>query len=754
MIINLLKLKSQPIQETRTYNIQQSTQVKSFLASRQEGIYGIEYHQDQQSKKMNFFSHVMSPVNEPPTRPIILDPLRPNQSCFYFHFQQQSFLPFSFKHESDFWVLLEKNLRNQIKQSAKVFLQVMYQFISNEKWKVDAYDKYNHYLDGIKNPSSNKHLLKMQYKLIDFFRPPHKPFEIDEVMDKLEQDGYRIAIRLIVEGDEKLKVKVADKIQLVLNNSRYANAWMWTQVINKKKFIESAQTRIFPSKYKNQILCPSELQFFFGGGEVDKEKLTLKPVNNLIAENKDRVLTSYKPIVVDAESEEIIDDLTAAMKKLKLLKGEELKIVDFKKSLTLNMISFERPSELTIEKLRKRIEDFEIEMHVEGINFDQGAYKGSIAFMYPRKDRQLVTLEEMMETKELQLLKNKYELPIIVGMDVFGNPLYYDLAELVHVLIAGSTGSGKSIYANVLLLSLTMNLSPDQLHLYLIDPKRVELSDYRHFPHLKKPIADASKASSILTGILNEMERRYEKLEKVGVKNIKQYNKKHPNDKWAYIVVVIDEYADLMMIDSSVEDFVIRLGAMSRASGIHLILCTQRPSVDVVTGVIKANMVTRIGFTCKSHHDYKTIFDYMIPYRLVGKGDGVMSWHGNDSQFVRFQSPINMDENIFDKIIEKWGGKVEKDIVEMEGEYEEVDEKYELLKHVICETGETRMKQLRDMTKMNQNKLKEYLDQLVDEGWLKRPENKRDGFTLLLSEDDCREYLSQFIEDDVDDDEE
>lgn len=739
MIINPFKLKFQPIQETRTYIIGQSNQVKSFLASRQEGTFGIEYYNDQQSKKMCFFSHSMSPINEPPTRPIILDPLRANQSCFYFHFQQQSFLPFSFKHGEDFWVLLEKNLKSQINQGAKAFLQITYQLNPNEKRKVDAYDNYNHYLNGIKNPSSIKYLLRMQYKLLDIFKPPHKPFEIDEVMEKLEQDGYRIAIRLIVEGDEKLRVKVADKIQLVLNNSRYVNAWSWTQAINKRKFVEDTQARIFPSKYKNQILCPSELQFFFGGGEVDKEELRLQPVNNLIAENKGNVLTSYKPIVVDVENEEIINDLTTAMKKLKLLKGEELKIVDFKKSLTLNMISFERPAELTIEKLRKRIEDFEIEMHVEGISFDQGAQKGSIAFMYPRKDRQSVTLEDMMNTKEFQLLKGKYELPIVVGMDTFGNPLYYDLAELVHVLIAGSTGSGKSVYLNALLLSLTMNMSPDELHLYLIDPKRVELGDYKQFPHLKKPIADSNKAGALLAEILVEMEKRYEKLEKVGVKNIKQYNKKHSSDKWSYIVVVIDEFADLMMIDDSVEDFVQRLGQMARAAGIHVIIATQRPSVDVVTGVVKANMVTRIGFTCKSHHDYKTIFDYMIPYRLIGKGDGVMSWHGNDSQFVRFQSPINMDEDIFDKIIKKWGGTVEREVVDTEYEkVETVDEKYELLKRVICESGETRNRQLQQMTNIGTHKVKDYLTQLEEEGWVEKTQR---GYNLLLTGEQREKYL-------------
>jgi S-DNA-T family DNA segregation ATPase FtsK/SpoIIIE len=608
---------------------------------------------------------------------------------------------------------------------------------------VVAYDKYNGYLDGIANLSKNHYIQNLQYKVANFFHT-RKPLPIDETMDKLEQDGYSTCIRLVIEGDEKIREKVMDKIMLAFNTQRFVNGWEYKQVVNKQKFITDCQTRAFPSQFRSQILCSSEKSVFFGGGEVDKEQLSLKPVTKLIAEHKPEIATSSKPMLLDPDTEEIVNDLTAAMQKLKLTKGEELKVVDYKKNLTLNMISFERPADLPIDKLRKRTEDIEIEMHVDGISFDQGTKKGSIAFMYPRKDRQSVTLDEMLNNKEVELLLRKHELPIIVGIDLFGNPLVYDLTKLVHMLIAGATGMGKSIYLNVLLLGLTMCKSPEELKLYLIDPKQVELSDYEDFPHVEKLVTDSKKAIKVLTELVEEMEDRYTKLREAGVKDIQSYNIKYPKDKWNYIVVVIDELADLMMVDNSVEEFVQRLGQKARGCGIHLVLCTQRPSVDVITGVIKANMMTRIGFTCKSHHDYKTIFDYMIPYRLLGMGDGAMNWHGNDAQFVRFQSPINKDEEIFDKIIEKWGGKVKRKVEnEVEAEYEdidEVDEKYLLLKRVICETGETRNRQLQQLTNIGTHKIKDYLSQLEEEGWLEK--NQRGQYKLLLTDEQIDVYLA------------
>jgi S-DNA-T family DNA segregation ATPase FtsK/SpoIIIE len=259
----------------------------------------------------------------------------------------------------------------------------------------------------------------------------------------------------------------------------------------------------------------------------------------------------------------------------------------------------------------------------------------------------------------------------------------------------------------------------------------------------------------MLDKVIDEMEDRYTKLREAGVKNIQQYNQKHPHDKWAYQVVVIDEFSDLMCVDDSVEKFVLRLGQKARAAGIHVIIATQKPSKDVVTSVIKSNMVTRIGFTCKTHNDYMTIFGRTIPYRLLGMGDGVADIPESSTQFVRFQSPINEDGDIFDKIVGKWGGKVKREIEdEVEAEYEEIDEqegideKYLLLKKVICETGETRMAQLRKMTFLNQNKLQEYLNQLVEEGWLEKGSSKQSGTKLLLTKEDRERFLDMYNEED------
>lgn len=241
------------------------------------------------------------------------------------------------------------------------------------------------------------------------------------------------------------------------------------------------------------------------------------------------------------------------------------------------------------------------------------------------KERKAVYMNEIIRSSTFK--KNNGKLPFVLGKDTVGNNVVADLADMPHLLVAGSTGSGKSVCLNTLLISLLCKLSPDELKLVIIDPKRLEFTAYHDIPHLLFPvITHPSKAAPVLSWLTRVMEERYEKMAQKNVRNIGEYKKmcgtKNMHDDMPYIVVIIDELADLMMIArKEIEDSIARLAQMARAAGIHLILATQRPSVDVLTGVIKVNFPSRIAFRVSSKIDSRTIIDTVGAEKLLGKGD-------------------------------------------------------------------------------------------------------------------------------------
>lgn len=225
-------------------------------------------------------------------------------------------------------------------------------------------------------------------------------------------------------------------------------------------------------------------------------------------------------------------------------------------------------------------------------------------------------------------VQTKAQLPIVLGVDTSGKPLVEDLVAMPHLLVGGTTGSGKSVGVNVMLTSLLLTKTPDELRLVLIDPKRLEFTPYADVPHLLFPIVtEPLKASQVLKWVVHEMEQRYIKMAQVGVRNIVDYPAEAakaglPNDPMPFIAVVIDELADLMMVaGKEVELYIVRLAQMARAAGIHMIVATQRPSVDVVTGIIKVNFPSRIAFRVSSKVDSRTILDQSGAEKLLGKGD-------------------------------------------------------------------------------------------------------------------------------------
>ncbi|MDF2461666.1 MAG: putative cell division FtsK/SpoIIIE [Candidatus Saccharibacteria bacterium] len=251
--------------------------------------------------------------------------------------------------------------------------------------------------------------------------------------------------------------------------------------------------------------------------------------------------------------------------------------------------------------------------------------KSAVGVELPNKKIATVRLRDVLTAPELK--KETEPLVFALGRDVSGTPMCTDLAKMPHMLIAGATGSGKSVMINTLLTSLLYRNSPEQMKLILVDPKRVELGLYNDIPHLLTPvIVEPEKCISALKWAVTEMEERYKLLAEAGNRNIVEYNKAHKEDAMPYIVVVIDELADLMVLAAAdVETLIVRLAQMARAVGIHLVLATQRPSVDVITGIIKANIPARLAFSVASQVDSRTILDQMGAEKLLGKGDMLFS---------------------------------------------------------------------------------------------------------------------------------
>jgi DNA segregation ATPase FtsK/SpoIIIE, S-DNA-T family len=305
-------------------------------------------------------------------------------------------------------------------------------------------------------------------------------------------------------------------------------------------------------------------------------------------------------------------------------------------------------------------EDLCLALRAESVLIERMAGKATVGIQVPNRDRETIWLREVIEAEEFSASKSR--LTLAMGKDINGRIITADLASMPHLLIAGSTGAGKSVAINAMIMSILYKATPDQCRLILVDPKRLELGNYEGVPHLYTPIITEPKlAANALRNAVREMERRLKVLAERGVRNIEQYNKSFDEDKTPslfeepqenehkplpYIVIIIDELADLMMLDqSNVEESITRLAQMARAVGIHLILATQRPSVDVITGLIKANFPSRVSFRVATKIDSRTILDANGAESLLGRGDMLYLPSGS-ARVVRVHAPLVTEKEI------------------------------------------------------------------------------------------------------------
>ena len=319
----------------------------------------------------------------------------------------------------------------------------------------------------------------------------------------------------------------------------------------------------------------------------------------------------------------------------------KIKKINYGPVVTLN--EFEPAAGVKVSKIINLSEDIARNTSSESARISIIPGSNTIGIELPNITRENVYLGEVI--KDSQFKKKDIKLPIALGKSISGNPIIGDLSAMPHLLIAGTTGSGKSVCINTIILSLLYRHTPDKCKFILIDPKMLELSTYEGIPNLLCPvITEPKKAASVLGWVVKEMENRYKLMTKVGVRNIDGYNAKN-KPSMPYIVVIVDEMSDLMLVSGKdIENYIQKLSQMARAAGIHIIMATQRPSVDVITGTIKANFPTRISFQVSSKIDSRTILGEQGAEQLLGKGD--MLFMSSANRITRIHSPFVTEEEI------------------------------------------------------------------------------------------------------------
>jgi len=371
--------------------------------------------------------------------------------------------------------------------------------------------------------------------------------------------------------------------------------------------------------------------------------------------------------------------------------------------------------------------------------------KSAVGIEVPNKHKDMVTLKEMLSSKDF--IESNSDLTFVLGKDITGKAIVSDIQKMPHLLIAGATGSGKSVCINTIIMSLLYKNSPDNVKMVLIDPKVVELNIYNGIPHLLIPVVtDPKKASHALNWAVAEMERRYKLFAQNNVRDIHSYNKKYKNsaEKLPKIIIIIDELADLMMVSANeIEDYIARLAQMARAAGMHLIVATQRPSVDVITGTIKANIPSRISFAVSSQIDSRTILDMSGAEKLLGQGD-MLFFPSSISKPIRIQGAFVTNDEV-EKVVgflrENNQAAYDPDVIEKvtanlnQSEYDQDDELLREAIELVVSEQTASISLLQRRFKIGYARAARLIDSMEERGVIGGYEGSKPRKVLLTDED-------------------
>ena len=639
-----------------------------------------------------------------------------------------------------------------------------------DNWRPNAVARYSSYLEGNDYPLQSKlgrglqtKILKTLNKIASF--ETKRPY-IQEVENKIVDEAYQFQLRIVVRSKEpKSLVQCLDNVL-----SKYDSYNALRLYKRKERGIKQEYTdRIMTGDTDTQILSRTELVSLFGGTAIEvtpvqpavtEKQLTDYRVTEVKTDGIIALLPKYDREKVEAD-EGLITKLAEAMKRVGLISQARLTNSTITSGIRLTVIQCDIPKQKTLSHIIGKAVDIQAALGVVSLSVEQGSTADTVRFTIPNEVPSIIGLRELLEDARFHEYAQDAVLPFIVGVNEIDEPIYLSLGKLVHLMVAGTTGSGKSVFVNTLIISLLATYPPEMLRFYMIDPKLVELSHYKDLPHVEHVVTDMEKASAMLSKLVKEMERRYSQFSENGVKGIKVYNEKM-DVKMPYIVCVVDEYADLRDTNPEVEEYLVRLGQKARAAGIHLVIATQRPSSTVISGRVKAVIPSAISFNLNSNTDYKTVFGKGIgSTKLLGRGDGIMRIEGWEKEFQRFQSSIvspveSREEQVYKDIINYYSDvktiplDVQKPVIEevisfdgnieLEGDieldYDIITEEdlLEKLKGVIARTRETRVAELRKLMKIKMNVLSDLMNKLVEEGWLVKHPSRAKGYEISIDE--------------------
>ncbi len=492
-----------------------------------------------------------------------------------------------------------------------------------------------------------------------------------------------------------------------------------------------------PPKKRDEILEQEAFEFLEG-----KQAFQLPPISLLEADTEKRQKIDRESLIMNSR----------ILEKKLLDYGVEGKVVEVRPGPVITVYEFEPAPGVKVSRIVNLADDLALALSALSIRIVAPIPgKAVVGIEVPNTNRETVFLREIVDSDVFRASKSK--LSFGLGKDISGEPFVVDLARMPHLLVAGSTGSGKSVSINSMICSILFKATPDEVRFLMIDPKMLELSDYEGIPHLLLPVVThPKKAAAALGWLVKEMERRYTVLAEKGVRNIEHYHQRMEKElkekgkvykrkgdflegaeekapegmeKLSYIVVVIDELADLMMISSrEVEESITRLAQMARAVGIHLLLATQRPSVDVLTGIIKANFPARISFQVTSKVDSRTILDTIGAEHLLGAGDMLFLPPGSSKmirihgafvsggeikrivEFLKKQGKPSYDSSILQEVKKEKGATGE----------DEYDEKYDEAVAFVAENGQASISLIQRRFRIGYNRAARIIEKMEEEG--------------------------------------
>ena len=439
--------------------------------------------------------------------------------------------------------------------------------------------------------------------------------------------------------------------------------------------------------------------------------------------------------------------------------GVSARVIDINRGPAVTRYELQPGAGVKVSKIAGLSDDLALNLAAKGVRIEAPIPgKAAVGVEVPNKNRDIVNIRELIESKEFQEAKSK--LTVALGKDIVGNVVLADLKEMPHLLVAGSTGSGKSVCINAMIISLMYKANPDEVKLLLIDPKVVELNVYNGIPHLLIPVVtDPRKAAGALNWAVSEMLKRYQLFADNSVRDIEGYNKladsRDDMQRMPKVVIIIDELADLMLVAASeVEDSINRLAALARAAGMHLVVATQRPSVDVITGVIKANIGSRIAFKTSSQVDSRTILPDGSAEKLLGKGDmlfypqtdmrRVQGCFVSDSEveevvrFVKNGGTASYDEDIMDNIeklaVKEKGKKSSEEYSSEGGGFDDGDDMLDAAIECVIEMGMASTSMLQRKLKLGYARAARIIDQMEERGIVGPFEGSKPRQVLITKE--------------------